>query len=191
MVWQYRKKNKPTPTMKKLVLSFTLMMAVFASYAQATRDIEDINEDNSWLKLGLNLGVPVGDLGDYSSFALGLDIAGQFMRTDNFGLGVVSGYTKYFKKSDVAGAQDFGAIPLGLMLRYYPQPSGFFAGTDVGYTFLTGDIASDGGFYIRPQVGYHNYDWNIFAFYNQVFTSAPNVDIQSIGVAATYNIRFK
>ncbi|MEB2779514.1 hypothetical protein U3A58_03835 [Algoriphagus sp. C2-6-M1] len=177
--------------MKKLILSLTLMLAAFASYAQVTRDIEDINDDNSWLKLGLNLGVPVGDLGDYSSFAFGLDVAGQFMRTDNFGLGVVTGYTKYFKDSEVAGAQDFGAIPLGLMLRYYPEPSGFFVGTDLGYTFLTGDAASDGGFYIRPQVGYHNYDWNIFAFYNQVFTSAPAMDIQTIGVAATYNIRFK
>lgn len=177
--------------MKKLLLSLTLMMAVFATYAQTTREIEDINEDNSWLKLGLNMGIPVGDIGDYSSFAFGLDVAGQFMRTDNFGLGVATGFTKYFKNSDVVGAQDFGAIPLGLMLRYYPEPSGFFVGTDVGYTFLTGDIASDGGFYIRPQVGYHNYDWNIFAFYNQVFTSDPWADIQAIGVAATYNIRFK
>lgn len=184
-----QRKNKPT--MKKILLSFALTMAVFATYAQATRDIEDINEDNSWLKLGLNLGVPVGDIGDYSSFAFGLDVAAQFMRTDNFGLGVVSGYTNYFKDSEVVGAQDFGAIPLGVMFRYYPQPSGFFIGTDTGYTFLTGDIASDGGFYIRPQIGYHNYDWNIFAFYNQVFTSDPAADIQSIGVAATYNIRFK
>ncbi len=177
--------------MKKLLLSFALMMAVFVSYAQTTREIEDINEDNSWLKLGINLGVPVGDIGDYSSFAFGVDIAAQFMRTDNFGLGVVSGYTKYFKNSDVAGTQDFGAIPLGLMLRYYPEPSGFFVGTDVGYTFLTDDVISDGGIYIRPQVGYHNYDWNIFAFYNQVFTADPALDVQTIGVAATYNIRFK
>ncbi|WP_192347081.1 hypothetical protein [Algoriphagus sp. Y33] len=174
--------------MKKLLVSLTLMMAVFASYAQATRDIEDINEDNSWLKLGLNLGVPMGDIGDYSSFAVGLDAAGQFMRTDNFGLGVATGYTQYFGKD---GFENFGAIPLGLMLRYYPEPSGFFVGTDVGYTFLTGDIGGNGGFYIRPQVGYHNYDWNIFAFYNQVFTSDNAADIQTVGVAATYNIRFK
>ncbi|SFB49109.1 hypothetical protein [Algoriphagus aquimarinus] len=177
--------------MKKLILSLTLMVVGFATYAQTTRDIEDINEDNSWLKLGINLGAPVGDIGNYSSFAFGLDVAGQFMRTDNFGLGVVSGYTQYFAKNDVVGAENFGAIPLGLMLRYYPEPSGFFVGTDVGYTFLTGDVISDGGFYIRPQVGYHNYDWNIFAFYNQVFTSDPAADIQTIGVAATYNIRFK
>ena len=121
------------PTMKKLLLSITLMMAAFATYAQTTRDVEDINENNSWLKLGINMGVPVGDIGDYSSFAFGLDVAGQFMRTDNFGLGVVSGYTQYFGKENF---QNFGAIPLGLMLRYYPEPSGFFAGTDIGYTFF-------------------------------------------------------
>ncbi|WP_057939179.1 hypothetical protein [Algoriphagus resistens] len=177
--------------MKKLLLSFSFMVAVFAVYAQTERDLEDINEDNSWLKLGLNMGVPIGDIGDYSSFAFGLDAAGQFMRTDNFGLGVVTGYTQYFAKDDLPGTENFGAIPLGLMFRYYPEPSGFFAGTDVGYTFLTNGFPSDGGFYIRPQVGYHNYDWNIFAFYNQIFTSDPTADIQSIGVAATYNIRFK
>lgn len=176
--------------MKKIILSLSLVMLAFASYAQTqpTRDIEDITEDNSWLKVGLNLGAPIGDIGDYSSFALGLDLAGQFMRTDNFGLGVATGYTQYFLKD---GFEDFGAIPLGLMLRYYPEPSGFFAGTDIGYTFLTGDVSGDGGFYIRPQVGYHNYDWNIFAFYNQVFNSENAADIQTIGVAATYNIRFK
>lgn len=177
--------------MKKSILAFALAFVCFSTYAQNTREIEDINEANSWLKLGLNVGVPVGDISNYSSFALGLDVAGQFMRTDNFGLGVVSGYTNYFSKSDIQGANGFGAIPLGLMLRYYPQSSGFFAGTDVGYTFFTGDVYSDGGFYIRPQVGYHNYDWNIFAFYNQVFTSDVSTDVQTIGVAATYNIRFK
>ncbi|UZD22026.1 hypothetical protein PBT90_00950 [Algoriphagus halophytocola] len=178
--------------MKKIILSISLAMAIAVAFAQQpTREIDDINEDNSWLKLGLNFGVPVGDIGDYSSFAFGVDVAAQFMRTDNYGLGVASGYTNYFKKSEVAGAEDFGAIPLGVMFRYYPQPSGIFVGTDVGYTFLTDGLMSDGGFYIRPQVGYHNYDWNLFAFYNQVFTSDPAADVQAIGVAATYNIRFK
>lgn len=177
--------------MKKLLLSLALMMAVFATCAQTTREIEDINEVNSWLKLGVNLGVPVGEFSKYQTFAMGLDVAGQFMRTDNFGLGVVTGFTKYFVKSDVPAAQDFSSIPLGLMLRYYPQPTGIFIGTDVGYSFLVNNTASNGGAYIRPQIGYHNYDWNLFAFYNQIFNKDPGYDVQTIGVAATYNIRFK
>lgn len=163
--------------------------------AQQVRELDEINEDNSWLKVGLNLGAPVGDVSNYSSFSLGLDVAAQFMRTDNFGFGVVSGYTNYFEKSDAEvrdGLNDgFGAIPLGLMFRYYPQPEGFFVGTDVGYSFLTGVNSATGGAYIRPQIGYHNYDWNIFGFYNQVFREDPAIDVQSVGVAVTYNIRFK
>ncbi|MBN3580981.1 hypothetical protein JYB64_01185 [Algoriphagus aestuarii] len=181
--------------MKKLILSLSLLLAGLAVQAQQVRELDEINEDNSWLKLGINLGAPVGDVGTYSSFALGLDVAAQFMRTDNFGLGIATGYTKYFEKSGAPafdGLNDgFGAIPLGIMFRYYPQPSGFFIGTDVGYTFLTDVNSAEGGAYIRPQLGYHNYDWNIFGYYNQIFRADPTIDVQSIGVAVTYNIRFK
>ncbi|MEI9955328.1 MAG: hypothetical protein WDM90_03245 [Ferruginibacter sp.] len=45
--------------------------------------------------------------------------------------------------------------------------------------------------YVKPQLGYHNYAWNLFAFYNQVFRNSGYIDIQTVGVAATYNIRFK
>lgn len=178
--------------MRQLLLIGAFLLTAIVARAQTTRELEDINEVNSWLKIGLNLGVPVGDQADFSSFTLGLDAAGQFMRTDNFGLGIASGYTHYFAKSDVAFANDFWTIPLGLMLRYYPQPEGVFVGTDVGYTFFTGDgVSENGGMYIRPQVGYHNYNWNIFGYYNQVFIADPFSDVQSIGIAVTYNIRFK
>ncbi|GAB3228795.1 hypothetical protein J0A67_13775 [Algoriphagus aestuariicola] len=178
--------------MKKLLLMGAFLLAGIVANAQTTRDLEDINEDNSWLKLGLNIAAPVGDQADFSSFALGLDAAGQFMRTDNFGLGVATGYTHYLKKSDVAGSDDFGVIPLGLMLRYYPQPEGLFVGTDLGYSFLTGTEGGEtGGMYFRPQLGYHNYDWNIFAYYNQILIADPFSDVSSIGIAWTYNIRFK
>ncbi|WP_026955111.1 hypothetical protein [Algoriphagus vanfongensis] len=179
--------------MKKLLTTFALLLVGVSAFSQQNvRELDEINEDNSWLKLGVNMGVPVGDISNYSSFAFGLDAAGQFMRTDNFGLGVASGYTQYFKKSDVAGAEDFGVIPLGAMFRYYPQPAGVFVGTDLGYSFYTGSgMSESGAAYIRPQVGYHNYDWNIFGFYNHAFTSDPGMDVQAVGVAVTYNIRFK
>jgi hypothetical protein len=177
--------------MRQLLLIGAFLLTGFLANAQTTRELEDINEDNSWLKLGLNAGLPVGNQSDFSSFTLGLDAAGQFMRTDNFGLGIASGYTHYLKKSDVALTSDFGAIPLGAMLRYYPEPEGFFAGADIGYTFLTGDgVSEDGGLYFRPQIGYHNYDWNIFGYYNQILISDPFSDVQSVGIGVTYNIRF-
>lgn len=180
--------------MKKLLLSIALLLAVLTVQGQQVRELDQISNDNSWLKLGLNLGVPVGDLSNFSSLAFGVEAAAQFMRTDNFGLGLVTGYTKYYNKDNASldGSVDgFGAIPLGLMLRYYPQPSGFFVGTDVGYTFFTDFNRNEGGLYVRPQLGYHNYNFNVFAFYNQVFRADPSIDVTTLGLAVTYNLRFK
>ncbi len=179
--------------MRKLLLILFVGMITLTTNAQQTRELDEIDEQNSWLKIGLNLGVPVGDLSTFSKLAFGVEASAQFMRTDNFGLGLVTGYTKYYNKDNMSldgSTSGFGAIPLGLMLRYYPQPTGFFVGTDIGYTFFTDFNVNDGGLYVRPQVGYHNYNFNVFAFYNQVFRADPSIDVQTIGLAVTYNLRF-
>jgi hypothetical protein len=170
--------------MKRLLIGALAMFALSQAMAQKT---DEVTKKNSWLKAGVNIGVPVGDVSNFTSFAAGVDLSGQYMASKNFGIGIASGYTQFFAKS---GYNSFGTIPLGLLLRYYPQYKGFFAGADVGYTFVTTSGAT-GGMYVKPQLGYHNYDWNLFAFYNQVFRNSGNIDIQTVGVAATYNIRFK
>lgn len=181
--------------MKKLFVSFALLLMGVSAFSQQVRELDEISEDNSWLKVGVNLGVPVSNYGKYSTAAMGIDLTGQFMRTDNFGLGLTTGYTRIFEKADpefVVNEKDsFGYIPLGIMFRYYPRPSGIFVGVDGGYSFVTGNDFTNGGAYLRPQIGYHNYDWNVFAFYNQIIESSPTSDIQTLGVAVTYNIRFK
>jgi hypothetical protein len=181
--------------MKKIYLASIAMILSTGVFAQVERNLEDINETNSWLKVGLLIGAPAGPVADYSSFIFGLDVAAQFLRTNNFGVGLATGYSNYFEKSDspeYQGLNDgFGAVPLGLLLRYYPRPEGIFVGTDVGYTFLTGVTSENtGGGYVRPMLGYHNYNWNVFAYYNHIFRPDPTIDVQSIGLAMTYNFRF-
>lgn len=182
--------------MKKIYLASFALLLSLSAVAQTERNLEDINQTNSWLKVGALIAAPSGPVADYSSFVFGLDVAAQFLRTNNFGVGIATGYSKYFEKSDTPefqGMNDgFGAIPLGLMLRYYPKPEGIFVGTDIGYTFLSGVTSENkGGGYVRPMLGYHNYSWNIFAYYNHIVRPETTIDIQSIGLAMTYNIRFK
>jgi len=169
--------------MKKIMIALVALLAMTQSFAQD----KEITPRNSWLKAGVNVGVPVGDLSDYSNFAAGIDVSGQYLVNPNFGIGLSTGYTHYFPKNNL---ESFGAVPVGALLRYYPRSKGFFAGTDVGYSFLT-NSGIDGGFYLKPQLGYHNYDWNLYAFYNQIFTKSPFSDVQTVGIAAAYNIRFK
>ena len=171
--------------MKKLVLFIGLLFGTVTVFAQETEI--DITTDNSWLKAGLTAGVPVGDASDFSSFNVGVDLRGQYLFNPNFAIGVASGYSHYFGKD---GVDDFGIVPLAGFARYYFTPSGLFLGSDFGYGFLTGVDNNIGGLYVNPQIGYHNRDWNIYGFYQNTFAE-NDIDLQSVGVGVTYNIRFK
>lgn len=171
---------------KKIMTAAFALFATAAAFAQQTTT-EDVTSKNSWLKVGLEASVPVGDVSDASSFAGGVVLAGQWMVTPHFGLGVASGYTNFFGKDNV---KDFGVIPANVLLRYYPKAEGFFVGADAGYSFLTNIDGKTGGFSFKPQLGYHNYSWNFYAFYNHVVLSDNYSDIQNVGVGATYNLRF-
>jgi len=123
--------------------------------------------------------------------------------------------TKFFfplyspgKQCDVKSYQgndnnDFGVIPVAALVRYYPQKTGFYLGTDIGYGIITGNgkVASnslvdrpDGGFYIKPEVGYHNRDWNFSVQYQKVFTGSngqigdQKFNAGNIGVGIGYNL---
>lgn len=173
--------------MKKLILFMAVTVLTGKLMAQQTEATE-ITKKNSWLKAGVNAGVPFGDLGDVSSFTLGLELKGQLMETNHVGIGLTTGYNHFFAKDDF---DSFGTIPLGAFIRYYPQSKGFFLGTDLGYSFITGIEDADGGFYVRPQLGYHNYDWNFFGFYNGILRGDDNGgNLNYAGIGATYNIRF-
>uniref|UniRef100_UPI0040474FBD hypothetical protein n=1 Tax=Mariniflexile sp. TaxID=1979402 RepID=UPI0040474FBD len=160
-------------------------MGSISIFAQHT-DI-DITPNNSWFKAGITAGVPVGDASDRASFNAGLDLRGQYLVNPNLGIGIASGYSHFFAKE---GFEDFGVIPVAGFIRYYFTPKGLFLGTDVGYGFLTNIDNNDGGLYVNPQIGYHNRDWNLYAFYQNTFAE-NDVDLQTVGVGVTYNIRFK
>ena len=171
----------------KRILMFSVVAILFAT-TQVKAQSTEITPRNSWLKLGANVGVPVGNASNYSSFTAGLELKGQVLETSYLGLGLTAGYNHFFGKKDF---KDFGTIPLGAFLRLYPQSKGFFFGTDLGYSVVTGYDNAKGGFYLKPQLGYHNYDWNVFGYYNNIFRSDENGgSIGSVGVGATYNIRF-
>ncbi len=154
------------------------------------------------LKVGVNVGLPVPS--ENASFAAGVDVAYQNLITPGFGLGVATGYTHYFgKDNDGIKNNDFGVIPAAALVRIYPGQSGFYFGADLGYGFITGngDVSENyvtdrpsGGLYIKPQLGYHNRDWNFGVHYQKVFTGDDGqigdqkYNAGNIGVGVAYNI---
>ncbi len=168
--------------MKTVALLFSLFtFGIF--YGQNT----EITPDNSWFKLGVTAGMPVGDTSDFSTFALGADVRGQYLVNPNFGIGIASGYHHFFGKDEV---DDFGMIPLAAFGRYYFDEAGWFIGLDVGYGFLTNVENNSGGLYLNPQLGYNTYHWNFYLYYQHAETE-NSTKIQTVGLGVTYNIRFK
>jgi hypothetical protein len=177
------KKNR----MKKIALASLALCIITFTNAQSSTT--EITKRNSWLKLGANLGLPTGNAGNYSALSAGVELKGQLMETRNLGIGLTTGYNLFFPKS---GYKGFGTLPLGAFIRVYPEKRGFFAGIDGGYSFITEVANATGGVYVRPQIGYHNFDWNIFGFYNNIFRNDLNGrDIGTVGIGATYNLRFR
>lgn len=184
-------------TLKQLILGAGIMAGGLMS-AQSS-------DMTNMLKVGLLGGVSTGG---NTAANLGVDVAYQNLITPGFGLGIATGYNHYFGKDRMVSGvdvknNDFGVIPVAALFRVYPKQTGFYFGADLGYGFIVGDdkVASnvnvdrpDGGFYIKPEIGYHNRDWNFFAQYNKTFTGSKgqigdqDYNAGAIGVGFSYNI---
>lgn len=181
----------------------TIKKAIFAGGILAAGLVSAQSADmHNILKIGANVGLAVPS--ENASAAAGLDVAYQNLITPGFGLGIATGYTHYFgKDNNDLENNDFGVIPVAALVRIYPKQTGFYLGADLGYGFIVGDdkVAAnnatdrpDGGFYIKPEIGYHNQDWNFSVQYQKVFTGdkgeigTQNYNAGSLGVGVAYNI---
>lgn len=162
---------------------------------------------NNMFKFGVNGGVSTGG---NTSANVGVDLSYQNLVTPGLGLGIATGYNHFFGKDATLNGvkvnnNDFGVVPVAALIRVYPKQTGFYFGTDLGYGFIVGDdnvtgnavynaAMPDGGFYLKPEVGYHNKDWNFFAHYTKIFTgdkgqvADQKFNAGSVGVGVAYNI---
>ncbi len=131
--------------MKKVVIVAVLALIGFSVNAQ------------DGLKLGANLGLPVGDAGDISGFSIGIDAQYMFETAGDFDLGVAAGFTNAFGKtigddSFSIEIDDVQFLPLAGVARFNASEE-MSVGVDLGYALGISD-GIDGGFYYRPTVGY-------------------------------------
>lgn len=154
------------------------------------------------IKIGVNGGLAVP--AENASANVGIDLSYQNLVTPGFGLGIATGYNQFFgKENNGLDNNDFGVVPVAALIRIYPKQTGFYLGTDIGYGFIVGDdkVATnslverpDGGFYIKPEIGYHNKDWNFAVQYQKTFTGSKGeianqkYSAGAVGVGVGYNI---
>lgn len=134
--------------MKKIIFSILAICAF--TFAQA---------QDSGLKAGVHLDVPMGDASDYTSIGFGGDLAYMFPISEEFQAGLTAGYLHFSGKKykiegqDTGYDEDLAFIPIAASAQYSIVEN-FFIGADLGYAIGVAPSEIDGGFYYLPKVGY-------------------------------------
>ena len=132
--------------MKKLI--FAAAIAVFSVTAMQAQTF----------KVGATLGLPMADASDISTFVLGVDAYYYFTDVDAIiEIGATAGFRNFFGDDiEISGqtveVDDGQFLPLAVAgrVKLFGLLSG---GLDIGYALGIND-GNDGGFYVRPVVGF-------------------------------------
>ena len=128
--------------MKKLILLFAFVfMSISGANAQG-------------LKLGVDLGLPLGDIKDSYGLNIGADINYLWNVSEEFDAGFSVGYSHYIGAKFLGfGVPDAGFIPIAATGRFNVS-GGFKIGADLGYAMGVSPSGNDGGFYYAPKLQY-------------------------------------
>lgn len=165
--------------MKKIILTAIAVCAF--SFA---------NAQEGGFKAGINLGLPMGDIEDSYSLAVGLDVAYTWKVADKFDVGITTGYAHYMgKTSDFMGIEvefdDAGFIPLAATAQY-SITNNLFLGADLGYALGVSPDGNDGGFLYQPKFGYQTDKLELYAGYKGISVDGGTFSSLNLG----FNYKF-
>ncbi|MEZ4802751.1 MAG: hypothetical protein R2797_08245 [Gelidibacter sp.] len=124
--------------MKKLML-----IAAFAVFGLSNVNAQDF-------RVGANVGLPMGDIKDYSSVNIAVDVSYLWNVSEEFDAGLTAGYSTYLGKD---GADALGFLPIAAAGRFNVSED-FTIGADLGYAIGINPSGLDSGFYYAPKVQY-------------------------------------
>lgn len=167
--------------MKKLFLvAIATVGFAFSGTAQDTK-----------MKIGVDFGMPMGDIKDAYSFNIGVN--GAYMWTDvaeGFDAGVGVSYNMYMAKEyDFMGETIKGDNASFLPIygtANYSFTENIFAGADLGYAVVLAPSGADGGVYYQPKVGYQAESFEVFVGYKAVSVSGGAFTSVNLG----FNYKF-
>ncbi len=166
--------------MKKLCI--VAMLAIFS--------FTSVNAQEG-LTAGIHVGIPSGDISDYSGLNFGVDLSYLFNVAEGFDAGLTTGYTHFTGKDQTFSGDgvdftvetdDFGFIPLAGTARY-SFADNIFGAVDLGYAVST-QSGGSGAFYYQPKAGWKSETMDVFAFYKGM--SKDGSTIAAFGVGAGF-----
>src|SRR5690349_6069865 len=120
--------------MKKVILSFAVAALALGANAQSA-------EKSFQVTAGIKAALPIGDMGEVTSFGIGAQVGAEKMFSDNFS-GVASvDYTYFIGKGEKGEDKvNYSMMPVLVGVRYYAAPS-FFIGAKAGLGVFTAKVA--------------------------------------------------
>ncbi len=152
--------------MKKIILSIAVLLVCGFANAQ-----------DGGFKVGAHIGLPLGDIKDFSSLNLGADVAYTWKVADKFDAGIVSGYTSYLGKD---GFDAVGFIPVAATAQY-SIAANMFLGADLGYG-IGASSDNDGGFLYQPKIGYQTDTMEVYVSYKGISVDGGTFSSVNLGV---------
>ena len=151
--------------MKKTLLLFVFLISA----------IYNTNAQNR-LKLGLNVSSAVNDYFGDVNLGLGAELSYLIPLSARLSFGPNAGVTVFF----VNGSDNNSLVPLTASGRFHFNER-FFAGADLGYSFIFIDEV-DGGFYYRPKVGCDFNTISVLASYTGITQNNGQFSFVSLGI---------
>ncbi|RVT77475.1 hypothetical protein EOD40_06635 [Flavobacterium sufflavum] len=153
--------------MKKIILTAAVLFAFGFANAQSGA-----------FKLGAHVGLPTGDIKDFSSVNLGADVAYTWSVAEGFDAGITTGYTSYLGKD---GADAVGFIPVAATAQF-TLTNNWFIGADLGYA-IGASTDNDGGFLYQPKFGYQMEKTGVYVAYKGISKDGATVSSVNLGVS--------
>lgn len=154
------------------------------------------NKLNSSFYIGINGGLPIGDIKDFFNFQAGVDFAYLIEVADDIEIGGLVGFSNYFGgeysyyDEYIYDIDDASFIPVAFSVRYNFLDHKFFGGIDLGYAInISG--GAEGGFYYRPKFGYNLEKINLIASYSGISKGfngnySSTVDFSSLNIGIEF-----
>ena len=133
------------------------------------------------LNVGVDAGITVGNIEPISKMAFGADVNYLFDVSQDFVAGPSLGIIYFSPEDDIVDAPMF--LPISAALSFHSIDERFYVGGELGYAISLSDFNDDGGFFIKPTIGYKLSDsLKINAFYAGIKTGSPTYAYAGIGL---------
>lgn len=176
--------------MKKVLLSAVAVFGFVFANAQETT-----------MKIGAHVGMPMGDAKDAVALNVGADFTYLWEVADNFKAGFSTGISAYMPKEQefttynfdpntftiVQGTQKVkGDTALYIPVTgsaEYSFTENIFAGVDLGYAVGVAPSGVEGGLLYQPKVGYQAEKFDVFVGYKSIAQNGYTLSSINLGFA--------